>query len=283
MGGGWPIGYELCNGNDQNTYNFASGTPGGGGIAVVAGNGVYGSLTQIVAATTFDTEWMIVFCTVPASYGSSWAWQALCEIAIGPSGSERIIIPDLSFQIAQSANLNSFYSFPISIPKGTRISAACCEPVSNADTYGVHLQLFDGGFTQMSGAQGVDSIGMTVSTTLGTAVTPGNQVMGSWTQLIAATVHDYMGIIITMDNQNTAPQSDHWGFDIGIGPSGSEQVLVQSWPMSAAWTGSNGIASINSPSPFFPTPVPARSRLAVRSISHGGATGQSITVYGIYR
>ena len=276
MSGGWPIDLEAPNFFSQGD-NYVSNA---GGTQVTAGNGAYGTMTQIVAATPYDASWMIV--TWGGLANNTYAqYQAICNIAIGPSGSEKIIARDLMAQVYKSTGGNQLiwnYSFPINIPKGTRLSAQVCEG-GGSDQFGVQFNLGDGAFTQTDGCGGVDSMGINIPSSKGTAISSGTQVMGSWVQMIAATARDYIGLMIGVDTQNGSIWGDSYWYDIGIGPSGSEQVIIPKFA-----TGGNPVGYMPGSSAFMPVQVPAGSRLAARCMNYNGnSTGSSISLYGIYR
>jgi hypothetical protein len=78
---------------------------------------------------------------------------------------------------------------------------------------------------------------------------------GSWTEVIASTPHDAIGLIFQQIGANNAFYAS---VDIGIGGSGSEQVLVADILSSGARTGS--VVEML----YLPIAVPAGSRLSAR-------------------
>lgn len=106
---------------DNTTFSYGTGVAGG-----TANN--KGSYTQITASTTNDASMLYVCMHGGASTGTT----GLLDIAIGGSGSEVIIIPDIPFcfnenniEGVQSVGVNPCMvgPIPVQIPAGTRIAA----------------------------------------------------------------------------------------------------------------------------------------------------------------
>ena len=103
-----------------------------------------------------------------------------------------------------------------------------------------------------------DSAGVnSASSTADTFSVGGSNTKGSWTELIASTsaVSDY--IIVTLDHDDSG--IEEFLIDIGVGGSGSEQVIVGNLP----WSGRQDASH----SPLYyalPIRVPSGSRVAVR-------------------
>ncbi len=110
---------EGCAGAD--TIGFVSASTQGTLVTFAAG--AKGSYSQITSATTRDyLGFMLAFDTQGASSQFS---SFTGDLAIGSSGSEKIILPDLFVDATRSAVFNNMLSnfYPIAIPAGTRIAA----------------------------------------------------------------------------------------------------------------------------------------------------------------
>lgn len=258
MSGGFPLGFEVCNGNDAGSVTTTSlGT-----TVVCSSANTYGSYTQLVASTPYDTQWI----NINVGYNAS-GYTAAFKIAVGASGSEIDIIKDIVVQFGPSNN----FCFPISIPAGTRISAACVAGIP--DNVRINLTLYDGAFTQMEGIAGVDSIGFGSSqgTTITSSATA--NVKGSYTQLTASTPRDYRGFFISIDGQQMSFTSQQLMVDIAVGGSGSEVVILPNLPIF----GSPIVGGL------FPIPIPAGTRVSARSQATGASTVIGLTLYGLYQ
>lgn len=120
---------EGCAGADAVGFSAASTlgaaiTAGGSG----AGANTKGSYAQLTAATTRD---YLGFVVGMDSQNANPVSQFLLDIAIGASGSEQIIVPNLqSYFSSLSGTTGTSADFtpvfiPITIPSGTRIAARC--------------------------------------------------------------------------------------------------------------------------------------------------------------
>jgi len=87
---------------------------------------------------------------------------------------------------------------------------------------------------------------------------------GSWTQLISSTSHDAYGIWIGIDGIHVSAAATPYLVDIGVGPAGSEQVII---PNLDVWGADATAAGLNPHLFWFPVYIPAGSRVAARSQS----------------
>jgi hypothetical protein len=282
MLGGWSNGvnYGASSSNSQLGLFRASGTAN-----------TKGAWALLQGATTFDA----VMALVQLSPGGTNTLSIVSvDIGIGTNGSEVVLIPDLLLcRHDARAQLNAAsYLIPINIPAGTRISARCQSNVTtdqssaSGNTVGVQLILFDGDFTQSSGGGGVDAIGFSSSSTIGTAVTPNASanVKGSYAQLVASSSADYAGFLMAIDDGGST--SDHpvnmlW--DIAIGPGGQETIIVPNFYMlNGGFGGSPPGGQSPVTTPFFPIRIPSGTRIAARFQCDGASQpALDLTLYGI--
>ncbi len=87
---------------------------------------------------------------------------------------------------------------------------------------------------------------------------------GAWTQLIASTPYDAYGIWIAIDGIHVSAAATAYLVDIGVGPSGSEWVIV---PNLDVWGADATAAGLNPHMFWFPVYLPAGSRISARSQS----------------
>jgi hypothetical protein len=87
---------------------------------------------------------------------------------------------------------------------------------------------------------------------------------GDWAQLIASTPYDAYGIWIGIDGIHVSAGATAYLVDIGVGPAGSELVIV---PNLDVWGADNTAAGLNPHLFWFPVYIPAGSRIAARSQS----------------
>lgn len=277
MPGGLPLGLEICNGHNVGANTATSlGTT----VTTSSTSNVKGAFTQLVAATSFDACWMVV-TSPPGSVANSFA--CAIDIAVGSAGSEIVIAPNLVNPGSTFAAGQSVYSFPVSIPAGSRISARAQGDLiaGSPDTPSVSITLFDGSFTQMEGSAGVDAIGFIAGSTTGTVITAAatTNAKGAYAQLIASTARDYIGFLACVDYaQNEASDVDYL-MDIAVGAAGQEVVIV---PNVSVFTHvSFSHFGITGSIPLLPIPIPAGSRIAARCQGSVASGFFGLTLYGV--
>ena len=268
MPGGYPFGWDICNGTSVGSINT-----GTGGTTVTASGSANtkGSWTQLIAASASDCVMLgIMLC--------AGATQVAVDIGVGGSGNEVVVIPNLMTTMGVVVSSDTTL-VPLAIPAGTRIAARCASPTGSA-TVAVALMLFDGGFAQMEGLAGADAIGFVGASTQGTAIALTNNAKGSYVQMIAATARDYLGFLVGIDSQNGNAGAGHVvNLDIAVGGSGSEVIVIPNHSIS--WW--NGLLW-GELTPFYSVAVPAGTRMAVRGASvGGGALTMGVTLYGFYQ
>jgi len=267
MSGGFLIAPELCNGSDVGTSLTNMGTQTTNGL------NSFGSWAQLTASSPIDACWMDVSLFPTQNSSTRVGWQ----IGIGAAGSEIVLVDSLVDGSNTGKSDAAFYSFPISIPAGTRIAARSSgNAAADAGNF-INLRLYDGGFFQ-EGAAGVDALGYVAGSTTGTTVTSGATAgtKGAYSQIIASTAKDYFGFLLVNLNASAAD----WGLvDIAIGAAGSEQIIVPNLGMRFGQL--NNMARVTGP--FF-TQIPAGSRVAMRSDAAGTISLTSDNIlYGLYK
>ena len=275
MPGGLPIGLELGN------CSFTGATNSKGvQVDPSATANTKGAYVQLIAATASD------FCWVLAEPNNGDSVPYSCDIAIGASGSEKVILPDMFCQASTSERITQPFSFPLNIQAGTRVAARSqCSAASHTGSFFVAFMAWDGGNAQMEGCAGMDALGFNSGTTTGTTVTSAASVdgKGSYAQIIASTAKDYTGLIMALGAPPSA--SMNICFDIAVGASGSEIMLVKNYEVTLTSPISGGNFIYSPPvSPAFFVPVQAGSRLAVRAQdSNGAGNSFGVVLYGIYQ
>lgn len=116
---------------------------------------------------------------------------------------------------------------------------------------------------------GSNQFGLTQPTTTGrpadaqgATVTPAVGSKGGWSQMLASTTDDWFGILICISNNSTLSTSRNSVVDIGIGPSGSEVVLIPNLLAGNAVPYTSGGLWY-----YFPVFVPGGSRISCRAQS----------------
>lgn len=275
MPGGFSINQEICNGRSS-----LSG-PSSKGVSVTATQNAYGSTwTTLIASTAGDTCFMGVRIW-PSQATSN---RTFTQIGVGAASSEQVIFKDLYASSGTSGTIVTEYLIPCNIPAGTRISARCNNN-SAADSNSIQITLYDGGFNQIDGYGGVDSIGFTSASSQGVDVDPGATVntYGSWVVLTSSTPRDYVGIMIA-PGQNVAnsmsPGSGPDYISIGIGGTGAEQIIVLDYNCM-----NSGNSTTPALVPVLPIAIPAGTQIQARIASSNNTAGTrvfGVMLYGVY-
>jgi len=281
MPGGFPLGFDICNG--------VSAGVGTGSMGIALGTGTITANTKtgfqtIISSTTYDA--VAAFIAIEASCSSITTF--LADLAIGAAASEQVVVSNLEAQVGVTSPNIAYYFVPLCIPAGTRVSGRFQS--ANGGTFGsgiscnMNLILFDGAYTQMEGYAGVDSVNASTSTSQGTAVTPSAtaNTYGSYTQLIASTARDYVGLMYSGDVHTTTFGSNLlYTFEIAIGGSGSEQIIIGS---SWFYATSGGNACQDVIGWFIPVTIPSGTRIAAHCKCNGASKpAMGISVYGVYQ
>jgi hypothetical protein len=270
MPGGLPLGLETVH-----WQSFPNATISNGGTVLTGAtqNTFSGATWVTIGTPTSDTSEMEVSLVSPT--GSS----ARSAVNIGVGATPNIVVNALI--CAGNTNLNSSYryKFPVQVAGGTAIKA---QASSNAgtDAPSVIIRVADAAYTNMEGAAGVDALGYVGGSTGGTTVTAGTtpSYNGTYTQLVASTSVDYMGLMIGVLNASVA---DLAILKIAIGAAASEKDIVPDL-MVVTQTG-NGA---DNPSTFGPymIQIPAGTRISA-NLAMRSTTGGTLDVvaYGIYQ
>lgn len=228
------------------------GTTVTSGAASDTKNTTYAELTSATTIAANGVELFISKASLPDNF--------LIDIAIGAASAEQVIIPNIGWSQARSANSTSSIYFPIRIPVGVRLSATC-QDTAGANTIQVSARLHSS--TRLGGLRRVVSYGASGST--GTTIDPGGSAntLGSWVQLTAATTAPHCGLIFAwLSNVNSAMTAANWMVNVAIGAGGAEQTIIPNIMISAEST-YDGFTQMYSP--FIPICIPLGSRIAMQA------------------
>ena len=156
--GDWPL--TLSSNIQTVGQNYASSR--GTTVTASASANVKGAWSQIVASTPIAAKTIII------DFRCSLNGGFLVDVGIGASTVETVIIANL---IAARFQSNSNYSFPISIPAGSRISARA-QATTGSDALFVLVMLLSHGFAGTSFSR-VTGYGVATADSGATQVDPG--------------------------------------------------------------------------------------------------------------
>lgn len=281
----WP----LASGFRAESFGAGARVPGGTTVTSSATAHTKGSWVQLDAATGFDASLLILDIAVQFQ-----DTLYLIDIGIGASGSEQVLIPNLL--VSQSTMVIPRLVLPIAIPAGSRISARSQDNFGSSVSF-ISGMLLAGGFVNPASFNTITAYGPNIATSNGVTADAGAtaNTKGSWAQITASTTRDMRGLILSGIRAvpGTAMAADYANLvDIGVGASGSEQVLIPNIVFQASITtgGASGsplvLSGLGTLFPRFippiPCDIPAGSRLAVRQQSTTTNATDRTSAYAIY-
>lgn len=106
------------------SYGVSSSISGGTAIADIGSTNTKGAFTELTSGTTRRCRFLLPLPCLPAS-NTILAGNYLYDVAIGASGSEQVILPNLGFVMTTTEEMRqpSLQPFPVDLPSGTRLSA----------------------------------------------------------------------------------------------------------------------------------------------------------------
>jgi hypothetical protein len=273
MPGGFPLGYQTSNWTDVGS-NLSTV-----GVNFTCGNGTKGSWAQLTASAPTD----ICGLQMRVHGNGNTKFLSSVDLGIGAAGSEKVILSDFMIPSDTSSTAGATTPIlPISIKAGTRIAARGQAPGAS-ETNQVCLSICDGSFTDMEGCSGVDGMGFDAVNTHGVQVTSGAaNTKGSYSEIIASTTRDYVGLFLGMGPKDgaTTLASLITFVDIAIGAAGSEIIILPNiWLARVSQVGIYSGAGIH----FYPVSIPAGTRLALRFSALAAAVVAGFQLYGVYQ
>ena len=227
MSGGMLPSSSLWNGISYGVVttngNYAIGT-------VVAPSATAATKGSWVSLGTLSADAVALRIQVATAGESKTGGTGAFDIGIGGSGSQVVLVPNIVCPYNSGNSTNAYVQFllPLQLPSGVQVWArSACSAASAAGVYLASFSAFDGEYTA-EGYSGVDALGFTAGTLVGTSfTTTGTGAKGSYSQIIASTARDYGMLAICVD-QGTAGISTAApiSVDIAIGASGSEKIIV---------------------------------------------------------
>jgi hypothetical protein len=244
------------------------GSPGSGIAAVpLTTDGI--TVVANAIANTMGT-WVELSPSLPSASGGlilggrtgATGTQHHVDIGIGPIGFEVVVAE----RLAVSANSANGFELllPLALPKEQRLAARVASTPGGGAVRLVGWAVPSTPRTP-SGYGRCVTYGAVAADTGGTQVDPGGTLnsKGAWVELTSATTLPVRALLLAvrLADNNPAPASSRWLVDIGMGPAGSEQVVVPN-VFQQGGTGVNSLDLFNGP---FPVSVPPGTRIAARA------------------
>lgn len=105
----------------------------------------------------------------------------------------------------------------------------------------------------------------------GTTVTPGNNTMGSYAQVLTALAEDVFGLLINFNSNNVTTAARNTLVDIGVDPAGGTSYSVLAQELMASCAGSH--VNLGSVWYYFPIWIRAGSTVAARASVNNATVG----------
>jgi len=218
--------------------------------AAANADGVY---RQMILSTTIISKWMMIYI----HGGIVSQANALFDVATGGFGSEVEIISDqfyASRNQSGGAGVGSFYSFPMTVPSGTRLSMRLKDSIGGTVNYTAGMTITDQEpltgaplIAQSSGKKTVTSAGVIT--------------FGAWVELIPSLNESIKWMVLTTYVLTTPTFPGFGFFDLGIGEAGSEVPFMS----DLSWFKTLAGGRSNSTGHYFPVVLPAGSRVSIRA------------------
>jgi len=236
-----------------------------------------GPFTQLIAATAAATQ--LVYIMLSDTTVSAARSDTLVDIAIGPAGSERVILPNLLAGWAPPLRLSPrTLILPLYIPSGMRISARA-QSITASKQVGVAIWCYGGPNNPiMPTFTEAEAIGVSTASSIGTSVLPGTGagVEGAWTNIGPVTTRAFDAIIPMIQgglaNTVMTQAAEHW--EVGVGGT----VLGEFVGYSDAF---EHVAGLWPPLPIF-VPVSVGTQLQIRGeTSAAAAQAHDLAILGL--
>jgi len=245
-----------------------------------AGN-TKGNFTPIISSTPYDC----ILCVQVSRF--NYAGDFLIDVAVGDAGSESVIVSNILFSRASSAQyaLTQRVLIPKIIPSGTRISMRCQSTRTSTNSIFVNIGCHRiGSFLSGDFASKITTYGDAAGDSGGTALDPGGSAntKGSWVEITSGLAFNTVGFYFCIGSQyNGNVTTGSWSMDLGIGGAGSEEIIVASFPITCY---NNNHLFNPCVSEIFWIPIPAGTRFAARvqsSITDATDRVIDFVLYGI--
>jgi hypothetical protein len=264
MPGGLPIGLQWPGG-----INYGAAAAGGTTATPGTTAGTKGAWVQLTAATTVDASWLLVCLAQASNTGNIFF-----DIGVGASGSELVLIPNL--YCGGEGYATADYLIPCPIKAGSRIAIRCSSTVASDLAAECYLSTFGDAFPSAGFGGPIEQIVGSASAPVSFAVS--QNAKGLYTQLIASTANSYAGFFLGFDFWGSGASSTTALVDIAVGVAGFEVIIVADWVIGTTAV-TDGVVS-NTATPFFPIPIPAGSRVAIRGAAEV-ANSLKVCMYGV--
>lgn len=276
-----PWYFAYCTDNQPSTpSNSAPGTQVTPGTSNADGSAV-----TLLSALSHDVHRLVVAWS--GFNLSTAAHYTLLDILQDPAGgtSWASLIDDIlaGFSPASANTTNSGFllDFPIWIPAGTSIGAQARTSHTSATAGQVSVWAYgEPSRPEMWWCgQGVETLGVTASTSRGTSVTPGTTATwGTWTSVGGTTGRRYGAIEFSTGGTDSNSAAASYQFQVGISSN-----VLRGYPIQSRWMGSAESGAAFGPGGVNWCDIPAGTQMQVRGRSSTASPETwDVALYGVY-
>ena len=218
-----------------------------------------GTLVELIASTAHNAQWM----SVNIYAGTTSGLTGLLDILIG-SATEQVLIANLPTTSREASEGGGGpYLFPVSIPRGSRISAQYQNSTGSSIAL-VTVQLFSGHpASPWSNCTYVDRYGAT-ATSRGTNIDPGAvaNTYSAYSAIANTTLRDIRWLVLCVQNADTASAAaTQWTIQVAIGAA-TEQVIAGDFLLTGGQLTDNAMPFMHY---YLPIYIPRGSIISVRA------------------
>lgn len=244
---------------------------------------VKGAFTQLISSVA-RPAYGVMIALGNVGTTASTNTRMLVDIALGPSSSEIVIIPNLiAGQAAASASSSGSphnYFFPIHIPAGVRVSARC-STLALSDTCHVQIRLLENKIPGKWYGQRVTAYGANTANSTGTSHTHGNGNYATTTQLTAATDYNIRAMQLGIDLLTDTTGNTKRGH-LRIAAGGSTNYIVIDIPYRESTTlEAMDFMEANFLLSHMGFNIPAGSYLGVGADMNAAGEARGFVIYGV--
>jgi hypothetical protein len=259
---------------EQSSYTLVNSTAE---VSLTANTSAHtkGSYSELISSTSANAGLLVLMVQDIAVVSTNTA--TLIDIATGASGSETVIISNLAVggAVTTAGPTGVAVSIPLQIPSGTRLSARIQSVVTGGKTATAQVFLLTASSDYATAPTSVDVIGGNTANSQGISFSGAS---GTWVQATASTSQAYRAVAIVPSTHNSSISAFSPQFEVGVGPSGSEQTF------GVTIVNYNSNEFVQSSPPYlslFGRNIPSGSRLAVKHNIGANPDRYGFTLIGI--
>ena len=273
--------YHFHSGGTARTETLGANTATSRATTVTAhaSNNTKGSWVDFASVTRFTYEQLWIALT-----NNSGATDYLIDIGVKVSGNYYVIAEDIRNDGPGRKGQNAggqVVQLPIHVPAGTQL-AVRCQCRFGGNTIEAQITGFSHGINGAPGYSRMVRLNAT-SNSQGVAVDPGGTINTKVrTELVASTSYAVAAVFLRIGPNNDVARglTGGWLFDLEMGGSGSEQVLIANFPMN--WESTMDLVMPDH-LPILPCYSPSGSRFSVNAQCSGNTAGDrtfDVMLYG---